>query len=92
MDEQQKQNMNQAAEQFTDSTQQAVRAMADRTVSLQESNLRLTQNFLENWMEQVNNLTRVPARPRRISRSRANASGRHSRPSLRREPTLTLSS
>ena len=57
MDEQQKQNINQAAEQFTESSQQVVRTLADRTVSLQESNLRLTQNFLENWMEQVNNLT-----------------------------------
>jgi phosphoserine phosphatase len=57
MDEQQKQNINRASEQFTDSTQQAFRTLADRTVSFQESNLRLTQNFLENWMEQVNNLT-----------------------------------
>jgi hypothetical protein len=29
--------------------------MADRTVSLEESNLRLTQNFFHNWIEQVNN-------------------------------------
>ena len=57
MDEQQKQNINQAAEQFTGSTQQAFRTLVDRTVSFQESNLRLTQTFLENWMEQVNNLT-----------------------------------
>ena len=55
MDEQQKQNVNQAAEQWTDSTQQVVRNLADRTVSLQESNLRLTQNFFNNWVEQVNN-------------------------------------
>ena len=55
MDEQQKQNVNQAAEQWTDSTQQVVRTLADRTVSLQESNLRLTQNFFNNWIEQVNN-------------------------------------
>ena len=55
MDEQQKQNVNQAAEQFTDATQQAFRMLADRTVSLQESNLRLTQNFFQNWIEQVNN-------------------------------------
>src|SRR5918998_3978792 len=57
MDEQQKQNINQAAEQFIDSTQQAFRMLADRTVSLQESNLKLTQNFFNNWIEQVNNLT-----------------------------------
>jgi len=55
MDEQQKQNVNQAAEQWTDSTQQVVRTLADRTVALQESNLRLTQNFFHNWIEQVNN-------------------------------------
>jgi hypothetical protein len=56
MDQQQKQNINQAAEQLTESTQQAFRTLAGRMVSFQESNLRLTQNFLENWMEQVNNL------------------------------------
>jgi hypothetical protein len=55
MDEQQKQNVNQAVEQFTDSTHQAFRTLADRTVSLQESNLRLTQNFFNNWIERVNN-------------------------------------
>ena len=55
MDQQQKQNINQAAEQLTDSTQQTFRMLADRTVSLQESNLRLTQNFFQNWIEQVNN-------------------------------------
>jgi hypothetical protein len=57
MDQQRKQNINQAAEQFTDSTQQAFRMLADRTISFQERNLRLTQTFLENWMEQVSNLT-----------------------------------
>jgi hypothetical protein len=57
MDQQQKQNINQAAEQLTEATHQTFRTLADRTVSFQESNLRLTQTFLENWMEQVNNLT-----------------------------------
>ena len=55
MDEQQKQNINQAAEQWTDSTQQVFRTLADRTVAFQEGNLRLTQNFAQNWIEQVNN-------------------------------------
>ena len=55
MDQQQKQNVNQAVEQFTDSTHQAFRTLADRAVSLQESNLTLTQNFFHNWIEQVNN-------------------------------------
>jgi len=55
MDQQQKQNINQASEQLTDSAQQSFQMLADRTVSLQESNLRLTQNFFQNWVEQVNN-------------------------------------
>ncbi|MCA1729341.1 MAG: hypothetical protein LC751_08015, partial [Actinobacteria bacterium] len=55
MDQQQKQNINQASEQLTDSTQQAFQTLADRTVALQESNLRLSQNFFKNWIEQVNN-------------------------------------
>jgi hypothetical protein len=55
MDQHQKQNANQAVEQFTDSTHQAFRTIADRTVSLQESKFRLTQNFFHNWIEQVNN-------------------------------------
>src|SRR5919202_2370321 len=55
MDQQQTQNIEQAAEQFTDSTQQVFRTMADRTVALQESHLRLTQNFFQNWIEQVHN-------------------------------------
>ena len=52
---QQTQNVNRAAEQLTDATQQAFRTMADRAVALQESNLRLTQNFYKNWIEQLNN-------------------------------------
>jgi hypothetical protein len=52
---QQMQNINQAAEQLTDATQQAFRILADRTVALQESNLRLTQNSFKNWIEQLNN-------------------------------------
>jgi hypothetical protein len=55
MDQQQTQRMQQSAEQLTDSTQQVFRTMTDRVVSLQESNLRLTQNFFQNWIEQANN-------------------------------------
>src|SRR5918998_9779 len=55
MDENQKQNITQASEQLTDSAQQSFRMLADRTVALQESNLKLTQNFFQNWIEQVNN-------------------------------------
>src|SRR5919202_576863 len=52
---QQMQNINRAAEQLTDATQQAFRILADRTVALQESNLRFTENFYKNWIEQLNN-------------------------------------
>src|SRR5215216_4779878 len=52
---QQTQNINQAAEQLTDATQQAFRILADRTVALQQSNLRLTQNSFKNCIEQLNN-------------------------------------
>jgi hypothetical protein len=55
MDQQQAQNINQASEELTDSARQAFQMLADRTVSLQESNLRLTQDFFQNWIEQVNN-------------------------------------
>ena len=55
MDEQQKQNVNQATEQLTDSTQQSFQMLSDRIVGLQESNLRLAQNFFQNCIEQANN-------------------------------------
>jgi len=34
---------------------QSFQTLANRTVALQEGNLRLTQNFFQNWIEQVNN-------------------------------------
>src|SRR5918994_7721142 len=55
MDQQQTQNIEQASEQMTDATQQSFQMLTDRIVGLQESNLRLTQNFFHNWIEQVNN-------------------------------------
>ena len=55
MDQQQAQNIEQATEQLTDSARQSFQKLADRTVALQESNLRLTQGFFQNWIEQVNN-------------------------------------
>jgi hypothetical protein len=57
VDQQQDQNIRQASEQLTDSARQSFRMLADRTLALQESNLRLTQNFFENWMEQLQNQT-----------------------------------
>ncbi len=57
MDQQQAQNINQASEELTDSARQAFQMLADRTVSLQESNLRLTQDFFQNWIHQLQSQT-----------------------------------
>ena len=57
VDQQQDQNIRQASERLTDSASQSFRMLADRTLALQESNLRLTQNFFENWMEQLQTQT-----------------------------------
>ena len=53
MKQKQEQNIEQSTEQLTDSARQSFQMLADRTVALQESNLRLTQNFFQNWIEQV---------------------------------------
>ena len=55
MEQQQAENIQQASEQLTDSAVRSFRMLADRTVALQESNLRLTQNFFENWIKQMHN-------------------------------------
>jgi hypothetical protein len=57
MDEQERQQQQPgvAMEQLTDATRQSFQTLADGTVALQESNLRLTQNFFQNWIEQVHN-------------------------------------
>jgi cation transport regulator ChaB len=55
MDQQQTQNIEQASEQLTESARQSFQMLADRTVALQESNLRLTQNFFRNYVEQLQN-------------------------------------
>jgi len=57
MDQQQAQNISQASEELTDSSRQAFQMLADRTVSLQESNLRLTQNFFQNWIQTLHSQT-----------------------------------
>src|SRR5215210_3621456 len=44
-----------AVEQLTDATRQSFQILSDRTVALGESNLRLTQNFFQNWIEQLHN-------------------------------------
>jgi hypothetical protein len=53
MDQQQTQNIERATEQLTDSTRQAFQILADRTVAWQESNLRFTQSFFQNVVEQL---------------------------------------
>ncbi len=57
MDQQKAQNINQASEELTDSARQAFQMLADRTVALQESNLKLTQDFFQNWVEQLQSQT-----------------------------------
>jgi hypothetical protein len=46
-------NINRASEELTDSARQAFQMLVDRTVSLQESNLRLTQSFFQNFVEHL---------------------------------------
>jgi hypothetical protein len=53
MEQKQARNINRANEKLADSAWQAFQMLADRTVSLQESNLRLTQDFFQNWIEQL---------------------------------------
>src|SRR3954451_15738949 len=55
VDQQGTQNVNQAMEQLADSAQHSFQMLADRTVRVQQRNLRLTQNFFHNWIEQVHN-------------------------------------
>ena len=57
MNQRQYQNIRQVSEQLTDSVRQSLQMLARRTVVLQESNLKLTQTFFENWMEQLQNQT-----------------------------------
>jgi hypothetical protein len=53
IEQKQARNINRANEKLADSARQAFQMLADRTVSLQESNLRLTQDFFQNWIEQL---------------------------------------
>lgn len=57
MDQQQTETLQQAQEQWTDAAQQSFQVLADRMVAVQESNLRLTQSFFQNWLEQVHGQT-----------------------------------
>jgi hypothetical protein len=53
MDEQQQRQVNEAAEKFADALRESYRAVADRTVSAQELNAQLTQEFFNGV---INNL------------------------------------
>jgi predicted RNase H-like HicB family nuclease len=55
----QQQALSQIAEGPTDPVRQSFQMLADSTAALQESTLRLTQNFFKNWIEQVNNQAQV---------------------------------
>ncbi len=51
----QQQVLSQSTEEPTGPVRQSFQMLADRTVALQESNLRLTQSFVQNFMEQLQN-------------------------------------
>jgi uncharacterized protein YktB (UPF0637 family) len=53
MDQQQQQQINEAAEKFANAVRDSYRAVADRTVSAQELNAELTQQFFNSV---INNL------------------------------------
>ncbi len=53
MDQQQQQQLNEAAQQFTDAYVQAQRAAADRGVSAQEMNAQLTQDFFNRVIDNL---------------------------------------
>ena len=57
MDQQQQQNVNQAAEEWTDAVRQSFQTLADQAVNLQESNLKLTQGFFQQFVEQLQSQT-----------------------------------
>jgi hypothetical protein len=53
MDQQQQQQVNEAAEKFAEAVRESYRAVADRAVSAQQLNAELTQNFFNGV---INNL------------------------------------
>ena len=57
MTEQQQQRINEAAQQFTEAFLESYRATTDRTVSAQELNARLTQQFFNAVMENLRGQT-----------------------------------
>ena len=57
LDEEAQDNVNRAAQEWTEAVRQSFQALADRTTTLQESNLRLTQNFFQQFVEQLQSQT-----------------------------------
>ena len=53
MDQQQQQNVNRSAREWTEAVKNSFQTLAGRTVTLQESNLKLTQNFFQQFVEQL---------------------------------------
>ena len=53
MDQQEQQRLNEAAQQFADAFVQAQRAAAERSVSMQEMNAQLTQDFFNRVIENL---------------------------------------
>jgi uncharacterized protein YktB (UPF0637 family) len=53
MDQQQQQQINQAAEQFANAVRDSYQAVADRSVSAQELNAELTQQFFNTVIENL---------------------------------------
>ncbi len=53
MDRQQQQNVNRAAQEWTEALKTSFKVLADQTVNLQESNLRLMQSFFQQFVEQL---------------------------------------
>ncbi|MDP9484721.1 MAG: hypothetical protein M3Q49_02825 [Actinomycetota bacterium] len=53
MDRPQAERTNQAAQEWTEAVRQSFQTLADRTVTLQESNLWLTQSFFQQFVEQL---------------------------------------
>ena len=53
MDEKQQKQVNEAAEKFADALKQSYQSLADRSVSAQELNARLTQDFFNGVIDNL---------------------------------------
>jgi general stress protein YciG len=57
LDEQQRQRINRAAEEFANAMVESQRAMGERGVSVQEMNVQLTQQFFNNVINHLQRMT-----------------------------------